>query len=296
MANDITAATLLAQKSIESLRQKYPIFSLFSVDFGAATGEIGQTVNVPVFGNAAAVKKPVKGSSIDYSGEAGGSISTIPVVMDSLIFSAHPLSPYDVENLSDTTKAQIITENAHAVHAKADAVIAELALKTENHTVYTCAGKDAFTLGDLIAARGVAAASKMDTDNLVVVLSPKAYNDLIADDKVAKSLTTAAQDAIVGGRISEIVGIKVTTSAAIKSGYFGYLAQKSSVAVAARPTVAIGAAWSQVLSVEGGFSCTAKGINDAVHAQEIYVAEIAFGAEAVKHANEKRIIALAAAA
>lgn len=293
MANDITASAILAQKSIASLKEQFPIFGLFSTNFGTEISALGQSVNVPVFGAAGAVKKNGKGATIDYAAEADGKISTITVQMGTLIFASHALSLYDVENLSDSAKANIIVEVATSVHRKVDEEIATAAFLQENHVVLTCASAGKYTLADLIAARGKAAEMKMNMDTLVTVLSPKAYNDLLADPEVTKTPTSAAESAVVSGKLTKVVGIDVCVSAAIPEGYFGYLAEKSSFALASRPTTAIGTAWDTVLTVEDGLAVTAKGIDDGVHSRQLYVAELAFGIAAVKHSeSEKRIVAL----
>ena len=217
--------------------------------------------------------------------------------MGTLIYASHALDLYDVENLSDAAKSQILIEGAKAVHRKVDAELATLAFTAANNTPLTCAGKDTFTLADITAARGQAAVMKLNMDTLVMVLTPKAYNDLLSDANVTKSLTTLSESALVSGRLAEIVGVKICVSSAIPEGYFGYLAEKSSVALAARPTTALGTTWNTVLTAEDGLAMTAKGVADGVHSRELYVTELAFGCAAVKaSASEKRIVALKCAA
>lgn len=297
MPNDITASAILAQKAIASLTEQFPIVGLFSTNYGTELTALGQSVNVPVFGATGAVKKTGKGASIDYASEADGNIGSVTVQMGTLIYASHALDLYDVENLSDDAKAQIIVEGAKAVHRKIDAELATLAFTAANNTALTCAGKDTFTLADITAARGQAAAMKLNMDTLVMVLTPKAYNDLLSDANVTKSLTTLSENALVSGRLAEIVGVKICVSSAIPEGYFGYLAEKSSIAIAARPTTALGATWNTVLTAEGGLAMTSKGVADGVHSRELYVVETAFGCAAVKaSASEKRIVALKCAA
>lgn len=293
MANDITASAVLAQQAIAPLKERFPILGLFSTNFGTEISALGQSANVIVFGNTGAVKKTGKGAEIDYAAEADGNIGTVTVQMGTLIYAAHALSLYDVENLSDQSKAQIIVNNGVSVHRKVDEEIAALALSPSNHVELTCSSAEKFTLKDLQEARGKAAEMNMDMDALVAVLSPKSCNDLLADPEVTKTPTTAAENALVSGKLFEVCGIRICVSSAIPEGYFGYIAEKSSFAIAVRPTTAIGTAWDTVLSVDEGLAMTAKGIDDGVHSRQLYVNEIAFGAVAVKaNDNEKRIIAL----
>lgn len=277
MANDITAATILARQAIPGIRKQFPLLELFSYNFSDETAAVGQAVNVPVFGESAGVSKTLNSSTtVDYGAEADGKINTVSVPMDQLLFSAHALNIYDVANLSDEVKAQVFIEGMKTVYGKA----AELICASEAGTTYTCAGSAAFTVADLLGARGEAATAGWNVDELVAVLSPKAYNDLLSDEKVVTTLTQTAKDAVETGKIVDVFGVKIAVASTI-TGSFGFLAQKSSFAIAARPTPPVGAESAQVV-YENGIPFTCKTIGDGTHGRDLYVAETAFGFKKVR--------------
>ena len=277
MANSIQSATLLARQAMPGIRKQFPLMELFSFNFSEATASVGQSVNVPVFGESAGVSKTLNSSTtIDYGTEADGNINTVTVSMDQLLFSSHALNIHDTANLSDEVKAQIFVEGMKTVYGKASSLVCA----TEAGKTYTCASKTAFTVADLLGARGEAAKSGWNVDELVAVLSAKAYNDLLSDDKVVATLTKTAKDAVETGKIVDIFGVKIAVASSITDS-FGFLAQKSSFAIAARPTPPIGAAAAEVV-YEGGIPFTCKTIADGTHARELYVAETAFGFKKVR--------------
>lgn len=293
---DITASTLLAQKALAPLLNKYPLLSLFSTNFSDDAKGLGQTVNVPVFGTSEGVAKGVK-EAIDHNAEADGTISEVTVTLGTRCATTHVFSAYTVSNLSDDAFAKAIETIANATVGKAVEMIHALACTPANHLSVTAASANELAYADVQAAILAAAKLGLDMDQLVLVLSPAAYVNLRHDEAVTKKFTSVAEEAVKTGKISELEGMKVVSSAKIPTGYFGYIAVPESIAVAARPFPEIGASWQQVMTADGGLAITASGTDEWNSGTRKIATSLAFGCAAVKaSASEKRIVAIKAAA
>ena len=289
---DITASTLLAQKALAPLLNKYPLLSLFSTNFSDDAKGLGQTVNVPVFGTSEGVAKGVK-EAIDHQAEADGTISEVTVTLGTRCAQTQTFSAYAVANMSDDAFAKAIETSANATVGKAVAMIHALACTPANHVATTAASATALAYADVRAARLEAAKLGLDMDQLVLVLSAEAYENLVNDDAVTKNFTAVSQAALEAGQIPVLAGMKVVRSAKIPAGYFGYLAVPESIAIAARPFPEIGSSWQQVMTADGGLAITASGKDEWNSGARSVATALAFGCAAVKAgASDKRIVAI----
>lgn len=292
MANDINAVTSLAQNAIASLLESTPILGHIAHNYGDDASGIGQTVNVISYLENTVNETTAKNGSIDYKGLAKGSAVTTSVTLDKILSAGHTFTAYDLENMTDAQRAQALVEDAKALGNHMDKLISGVAFTTANHEEVSAGAADKLTIDDELALRYAALAQGIDPTKLLRVISPVGLNVLLSDAKILASLTSLSEDALRKGQIVEMLGMKYVTSQNIPEGYWGYLMHENAVAVAARPTIAIGAEWSQVMTVEGGFSATAKSIADGNGNAKTDVVEAAFGVAPVKSGTKKRIFVL----
>lgn len=289
MANPDIINEILAQKAVAALSAKIAPLTVFSTVFATEPASLYDTAKVLVFsaGDDAA----------DFSHETGYSaadcaaMNVVPVsyayrpfaakTMDDVFFEKLRANSDGYVKLFATLSQQLVKDCRKKVHAKLAAAGTKIASFSA-----TADSAAKFTFADFTAALAAYVEGDRDLDDATVTLSMAAYTALMNDPAVSKSMTTAAQDAVVGGKIATLGGVRVECDPLLKDK-IGLVSKPSLVALASAPTPAPSAATENLLVVsepQTGFTFTFKTVRDDDHATATPAAEAFFGCEVVQPA------------
>ncbi len=208
--------------------------SVFSTNFGPHAADKGDTVKVPVIGNAHS-SQDFAGSYVQDIDRDAGSVA---VVLNRHKFQTVHLTAKEAATTAIPLLEKLVSVAARQLAIDVMSDIFSCVTATNFPGVTEVAGADAFTYRSVLGVREACNLVNMPKAGRSLVLNTSLNTALLADDIVSRSFITGlSQPGVVDARINRLAGFTLHETDCVPEGtqnLAGFAAHSSAIAVAMR--------------------------------------------------------------